>query len=93
MAQAQIMTKAELLPLVKQQRRPWLAHRPGRRRAGTSWADWDDQTLLQSMGRSCKLPGAIWAIEWRVGPLVAMQAEAEDETDVEAALDEMLAAE
>src|ERR1700748_853905 len=96
MAQAKIMTKDGLLSAINAQL-PELATKKPAKGWDIVLEPWDDETITKAMGRSTKLPGAIWAIEWRLTDLVAMRNEAQqaesEATESEVSADDVIAAE
>ena len=78
MAQSTIYGKDELLAQIKAQL-PALATSKSARGWDIVLETWDDATIVKAMGRSRKIPGAIWAIEEQLKPLVAMRKEAQQE--------------
>jgi hypothetical protein len=85
-----VMTKPELLAAIKTQL-PELAVKKANKGWDIVLESWDDETILKAMGRSSKLGGALWAIEWRLTPLVEMRAE--QAVPAEPIADDVIAAE
>jgi hypothetical protein len=86
MAESTKYTLDQLLPLVKA-KLPELAATPKGRAKGYDIAvGWGDEKLKKAMGTSCKLPGAIQAIEIRVRMQAEARAAEEAKADPEASL-------